>query len=422
MMKRFLLALGMASAFAGLAGLQAADNAAPAPATGVLYMSPEVPASGVAFIPPEVPTLSAFESPPPPKERLWLTGEYLFTWVRGDRLPILVTTSPTGTLASLAGVPGSPTTSTLIGDNNVNDTLRSGVRFGIGYWLLPDRALGVEAGTMWVDNEASALSAVSSGDPILARPFFNAALNNFPSSNLIAFPGSASGSVNVLASSGNFYEGHVDFTEELCDLGHYRNTLLLGYRFYRYDEGLQIGQTISPIGGSFVNGTQINTRDSFVTQNEFHGVDVGLRNEWFWNSLSLEVLAKISVGNLGSKVKIEGSQVVSVPGTAPLAQVGGLYALSSNIGTMTNDEWTVLPELNLALRWRANCHLQLSLGYSLLWLNQVARAPDQIDFSINPAFFPPATQTPTGGDHPSFNLSRSDVWLQSITFGAVFTY
>jgi hypothetical protein len=126
---------------------------------------------------------------------------------------------------------------------------------------------------------------------------------------------------------------------------------------------------------------------------------------------------------MGSSVNINGSQVTTVPGSAPVTQTGGLYALASNIGTHTDDEWTIVPEVGLQLRWQATCHLEFSLGYSLLWLNQVARAPDQIDFTLNRNLLPPALQAHVAGDHPNSDLlSKSDVWLQSITFGAAFRY
>jgi hypothetical protein len=392
-------------------------------------MAADDPLAAPTSPPPPAPSAPLATSVPgcalglaPDREDFWVTGEYLLTWFRGQRLPVLVTTSPLGTPASSAGVLGQPGTAALIGEDVVNDTVRSAGRFGLGFWLLENHVLGVEAGAMFAGGDTSSFSLSSNGTTILARPFVDAT-TNLQSSNLIAFPGNSSGSVSVTASSDNFYEAHIDFTEELLDTGSSRHTLLLGYRFYRYDEGLHIQQNIAPTNPNFVLGTQLATSDSFVSQNQFHGVDVGLRSEWFWQDLSLEVLGKISVGNVGSVVKISGSQLVTVPGSTPVLQTGGLYALSSNIGKHEDDEWTVLPEFGATLQWRATRHLQLTLGYSLLWLNQVARAADQIDPSINTRLLPPATQSPNpNGDHPTFSISRSDVWLQSITFGARFSY
>jgi hypothetical protein len=351
-----------------------------------------------------------------------MTGEYLFTWMRSQRLPALVTTSPAGTPSTSAGGLGLPTTSTVIGEDSVNDSLRSAGRFALGWWFFPDHYLGVETGSMFVESRAALFTASSDGSTILARPFFDQATGT-AQSNLISFPGTSSGSVFVKASSGNFYEAHVDFSEEFCRTDCWRHTLLLGYRFFRYDEALLIQQSIFPTGSSFAPGTEVDSTDNFQTKNEFHGVDVGLRSEFCWRKLSAEGVARISVGNMGSTVNVLGSQVATVPGAAPVVQTGGLYALASNIGSHTDDKWTIVPEVGATLCWRPTCHLEFSVGYSLLWLNEVARAPDQIDFVLNRNLIPPATQTPTNTDHPNnFNLSRSDLWLQSISFGAAIRY
>ncbi len=46
---------------------------------------------------------------------LWVSGDYLFTFMRGSNVPALVTTSPSGTPKNEAGVLGNPGTTTLFG-------------------------------------------------------------------------------------------------------------------------------------------------------------------------------------------------------------------------------------------------------------------------------------------------------------------
>src|SRR5439155_8338502 len=53
---------------------------------------------------------------PPSPDRFWVTADYLAGWLRADRLPPLVTTSPPGTARVSAGVPGQPGTTLLFGD------------------------------------------------------------------------------------------------------------------------------------------------------------------------------------------------------------------------------------------------------------------------------------------------------------------
>ena len=58
---------------------------------------------------------------------------------------------------------------------------------------------------------------------------------------------------------------------------------------------------------------------------------------------------------------------------------------------------------------------RLTLGYTLLFLNDIARAPSQVDFNINPGNFPPPTGA--GPANPAFSLNQSNIWIQSINVG-----
>src|SRR5262249_45724021 len=146
---------------------------------------------------------------------------------------------------------------------------------------------------------------------ILARPYIDVNTNT-PQAVLIAFPGSSSGSVDVRASSGTFYDVHVGLTENVCDTGWLRFNALVGFRYYRLDEGLNIRQTINPIGSGFVPGTQVVTVDNFNTRNVFNGADLGFRTQLFWQSFSVDLLTKLAVGRLQRTIDIQGNQVTSV--------------------------------------------------------------------------------------------------------------
>jgi hypothetical protein len=352
-------------------------------------------------------------------QRFWARGEWLFSWIKGSNLSPLVTTSPAGTDRTAAGIPGQAT-SPLITDA-ANNHLRPGFRLEAGYWLCDDRSFGVEVGTMLIGSQSEIFDASSGGTPILARPFFDVVAGS-PQAALIAFPGVSSGGVSVRALSGALYEAHIDFTEKLIDTGSFRLCPLVGYRFYRYDEQLRIAQTVFPTGPAFVPGTQVSSSDNFGTQNEFHGVDMGFRAQFFWENLALDLLAKLAVGYIHREASVVGNQVTTVPGAAPVVQTGGLYALTSNIGNFSTSDWGILPELGASLSWQFNPNLRLRLGYSILWLDRVSRAADQIDFGINPALLPPAQANPSGPTRPAFTFHRQDVWVQNVSLGLEFTY
>jgi hypothetical protein len=354
-------------------------------------------------------------APAPCGPRFWFTAEGVLGWMQRSPLPPLVTTSPAGTPQTTAGVLGQNTTSILFGSQSVNGDVRGGFKLGAGYWFDDEQCLGVEIGVMALESQATPFATFSSVHPILARPYLDATTGN-QQAVLIGFPGASTGTIDVLARSGNFIESHLDIYGNIVNESCFRLDCLIGYRFYRYDDGIRIHQNIAPTGPNFVDGTQIDTFDDFATENTFHGGEIGLRGEFRWDKFSLGLLAKVAAGSVHRDVVINGGQVVSVPGSTPSINNAGVYALSSNIGRFGSDDWTYLPEIGATLGWQASSHLRLTMGYSLMLLNDIARAADQIDQTINPNLFPPP-QTPTTPSRPAFSLDRENVWLQSFNFG-----
>lgn len=146
---------------------------------------------------------------------------------------------------------------------------------------------------------------------------------------------------------------------------------------------------------------------------------LGLRAEFDWDQLTLGLLAKAAVGGIRREVRIAGGQAVSAPGAATTVTGAGLLALSSNSGVHHSSDWEIMPEFGANLGWQVNSHVRVNLGYSLLFLNQIARSADQVDLKLTPALFPPVTGT---GTSPAFNLDRRDVWIQGINLGVEFSF
>src|SRR5216683_1853581 len=259
---------------------------------------PPIPANGVTEAYNRTPSNG-------PGAGLWISADYLLGWFQPARLPALVTTSPAGTPRAQAGVLGLASTSVLF-DGRVNGDVRSGLQFGVGYWFDAERTFALEASFSVFESQSALFWETSTGTPILARPFTNA-VTSLPDSVVIAFPGSGSGAVAVRDSSGNFYEFHLDLSERICGNEWFRLDGLVGYRFYRYDEGLRIEQTISPTGGAFAPGTQISATDSFVAENEFNGFDLGFRAEARIGNWTLDFLSKLATGGIFQDVRIRGN-------------------------------------------------------------------------------------------------------------------
>lgn len=381
----------------------------------------QAPAQGVAVAEMQpIPEGQVWSEPGPVSStgfQPWLSVDAVMGWVQHGSLPPIITTSPSSTARAQAGVLGLPTTQTIVGGGPaVNEEVRGGWRIGVGGWIDDRQSIGVEASFRMLESLATNYAPQSDGSVILARPYIDAT-NNTAQAALIAYPGFSSGSAYVRASSGNFYDGRFDIFERVVNHGGFHLDALIGYRFYRYDEGLTIDQTALPTDTNFVPGTRIQTRDSFTTQNEFHGIDFGLRTEFAFQDFTLGLSASIAVGELSRDTNIGGGQVVTVPGSAPVRQNAGLYALSSNIGQYSSEDWTIMPEFGVNLGWQATRHVRFNIGYSLLFMGQVALAADQVDQTINPNLFPSATGTPTTPSRPTFDQQLSDVWIQTFNIG-----
>jgi hypothetical protein len=159
-----------------------------------------------------------------------------------------------------------------------------------------------------------------------------------------------------------------------------------------------------------------------VAENEFNAFDLGFRTEIRGANWTLNFLTKVATGGIFSDVKIRGSTTTAVPGVAPVTQSGGVFALSSNIGNHRHEDWTIFPEFGVNFSWHMTPRLEMRLGYSFLFMNDIARAHDQLNFNINPGLFPPPTAAAGSANQPSFQLRQGDAWIQAINVGLQYDF
>lgn len=367
---------------------------------------------------------------------LYVRAEFLRWRTSGMAVPALVTSSvaTAGTTfpppVTQAGVLGQPGTVILYGNESLFNDERSGGRLTAGLPLDREYRLTLEGEYFSLDDATDSFSASSSGNPILARPFFNMMTqpSNIPaqSSELVAYPNVIRGTVTVDAES-SFQGAAVRGRYLLCCTeacvpglwqrnyqvpGGYRMELTAGYRFLRLDDSLVIGEDLAtiPAPGGFV------LQDSFETQNEFHGIEVGMLLQTRRGRWTFDVLSRVAVGNSAGTVSINGSTIID-NGTTAVTHQGALLAQTSNIGTYSQDVLAVAPELGLTIgfdltpRWRA------LVGYTFIYWSQVLRAGQQIDLDVNPNLIPPAVSPLVGPLRPGFTPVYSDFWAQGLTIG-----
>ena len=360
--------------------------------------------------------------------QFYFRGEYLVWWFDGNEVPALVTTGPQVTPRADAGVLGRPGTEVLFGDEAIDDHERFGGRYTLGYWFTHEQVTGIELQYVSIfDGHADgSYFAQSQGNQILARPFFNtstgledAVLVSFTDRTVFPAEDIADGSIRIDTSS-ELHSANATLRHNLNRQPCRRLDLIGGYRYLRFREDLTINDQIisQEAGGAVPVGTLIDVRDAFSTGNDFHGGELGLMSTWQHRAATLELVSKVAIGNVHQVLAIDGSTTVTPGGGGPATTSSqGLLAQPTNIGTYSQDEFAWLPEFDATLRLAAAKNLQITLGYSLIVLNDVLRTGDAIDRSVNPSQFAQNGGVLIGDARPAPQLEDSSFWAQGVSIG-----
>jgi hypothetical protein len=354
----------------------------------------------------------------------WVSLEYLGWAQRGMRLPPLITTNVGAIPAQgQAGVLGGPTR-VLFGGEEVLDDGFSGGRLQFGLWLDRCHTWAVAAEYFELGSRTQSFSGNSNAYPVLARPFFNT-LTGQQDSQLVSYPNFATGNLNAQATSslvgGSFHLRHQTGCGSGCGRGllcdgcsmfHSRTDTLFGYRYLQLDESVSIAENLVGTGP----GQSFRINDRFRTFNQFNGFDMGMAYNRQRGCWSADLLVRLAIGNTRQRVDINGN--TSINGAA--AQQGGLLAQTTNIGSYSRDQFTVLPEFGAGVGYQLTHNLRLKAGYTLIFWSNVVRPGDQIDMDVNPNLFPPAVSG--GTSRPQFQFVDSDYWVQGVNLGAEYTW
>jgi hypothetical protein len=324
------------------------------------------------FVPPSRPA-----GPPPcgVPGVWWAQVEYLGWAVGGSALLPLLTSSPPGTPADRAGVLGNPGTVVLVGDDRLDNRLRSGSRLTSGFWLTPARTLGVEGSFFWLGDSTTGYHADVPGTGILARP-----LDGPPSAELVAFPGTRAGSVAVVSASGVIGAEANVRTALTCGPG-WRVDGMGGYRFLNLHESLAISERRADLAGGNEPGLVADVFDRFQTSNYFHGGQLGLVGEGRFGRVSLDAFGKVAFGAVFKTAEVSGSTRYVSSGSLPDIRTGGLLTGPSNLGRQTSESFVVAPEVGVRLGYSLTERMRFYTAYNFLYWSNVSRPGDQIDLT-----------------------------------------
>jgi hypothetical protein len=348
-------------------------------------------------------------------------ADYLAWWGKGFWAPPLVTTSVLGTPLAQAGILGLSTTSVLFPQGNFADTIQSGGRLRLGYWIDPCDTAAIEGTYFALAKSTTHFNASGADFPILARPFVNVETGSVGNdAQVLAYPILFDGQVSVSGNS-QLQGAEAIFRHALCRGCDWRVDYLIGWRYNRLDDTLVVSdsrevlstQTQQPVG------TTLTEWDRFSTRNTFNGLQLGVITEVrrcrFW----FETRTTIALGNNQSVVTIDGQQTTVIPGQQAVVTPAGLLAQSTNIGTYTDNNFTVVPQLGVNLGWEIGCGLWATVGYNFMYWCNVARPGDQIDTDVNLSQLDGEL---VGLARPAFTGIHADYWAQGLNFGLAYRY
>ncbi|HEY6563586.1 MAG TPA: BBP7 family outer membrane beta-barrel protein, partial [Pirellulaceae bacterium] len=341
-------------------------------------------------------------------------ADYLFWWSDGLSSPALVTTSPNGTARDDAGVLSEPGTQVLYGGDGLNDNLLSGGLITVGYWFCPCECTGLEVTFLSISgNDPTTFDSL--GNPILARPFFNTQ-TGLEDAELIAFPDFVSGSMTVIPET-HFSATDVMIRQVVSRRPCSRLHFLGGYRFAGLDERLAFDESLltGTTNTGVPSGTRIRLTELFDTRNDFNGPQAGLSGTFRRRRASWDLVMKLAFGSTRSETLIAGATTITTPDGTSTTNQGGLLALPSNIGRFTDRKFAMMPEIGIRWNYQWNRRWSTSIGYSLVYLSQVARPGDQIDRNLNLSQLPPDTLA--GAARPEFQFKYSDFTAQGLSLG-----
>jgi len=140
---------------------------------------------------------------------------------------------------------------------------------------------------------------------------------------------------------------------------------LVGFRYVGVEE-----QAAITVDCCVTDGDKIPVPYGVATRNNLFGAQIGNRSRWTWQKWAFEGWAKAGIfGNAQEQIQ------------KPLFDYNGdpfRPGLSSTAGAVA-----FVGDINTSLVYRLTDVWGLRVGYNLIWIDGLALAPDQFDFSVN---------------------------------------
>lgn len=363
----------------------------------------------------------------------WFSGEYLLWWIKDAPLPkdLVLTGSPKD---AVPGALGQPHTNVLFGDSDLSYGPISGFRLAAGTWLDCKQIVGLEASGFLLSQQSKnfAVASDGGGDPVLAFRYLGLPSAGSPELPFLAsFPHAMAGNLGVFANS-QLWGADANMVFGVASDCNFCLRLIGGFRYVDLRENLDLvdnqraidGGTVTFIGAPFGPPSTVSANDHFGTSNKFFGGQLGAAGEINFGHYFVGFNGKVALGGNHEAVTVAGSSTLNTPGLPTFMVPGGQFAVASNMGRFTHDEFAVVPEGELKIGCQVSRFLRLYVGYDFMYWSRVVRPGSQVDLvvdvkqvPIDPGFNPTAT-----GTFPRPLFQHTDFWAQGIDFGMEFKY
>lgn len=331
---------------------------------------------------------------------LWLESEYLLWTTKKAHL-----STPLVTSASLndplPGALGQPGTKILLGNKKIHGNWQNGFRLSLGKWLESCPKYGFEGIFFMLPQKSHQQSISTSGEPgsmNVAVPIYDVTglwgLNGQPGETVFILPGPLSGpgfqGRFSLKLSNKLLGLELNTLINLANKDSFKIDFIGGIRWLQFTESLTFSGKTAALPSAPFTGFY-NFKDTFNTNNNFFGLQIGFRENYTINKWLLKGFAKVALGCMNQHVRIKGRSQTSngnlfymTKNTSQEILAGGIFAEPTNSGSHNRNAFAAILETGINLSYQFSNCFEIGLGYNFLWLNHLCRPGEQIDRKINP--------------------------------------
>jgi len=345
-------------------------------------------------------------------ERAWTNFEYLLWDMRDGPAPAL----------AVQGVPGGgadpnfPGAIVLFG-GPIRWDLSNGARVTAGTWLPGSTRVGIEgSGTILeVKPLTRGRDAGILGGPLLGTPFINELTGNIDS--LLASDVGVPGRIEASAKT-QIYAVDLNLVVNTYRRMFLSANIYGGFRHFQLNEEiyLQFNSAGNPSGTflGLADAGPIALEDRFQTQNVFYGGQLGFQFQYRYKRWTLDGDNRLGMGVMTRVLDVNG-----FTNSNGVRAVGGLFAQTTNIGTRSDNEFAVIPQLTGRLGYQLTRCVRMTAGFDFMYVTSVLRPGDQIDPVVNPTLVPlrPEFGQPLGTARPAQRFVPTDFWAHGVSFG-----